>query len=140
MFGINLNRWLIGGVAAGVVMFLFEGVGGRLYGDEMTNAVVGHSLTMISESSAIALSTLMSLIAGLVLVFFYAACRPRFGPGLNTAVIVGVASWLGGYFLSMLGYYMLGLFPLAMLLEWGALSLVEMIAAALVGGWLYQEA
>ena len=140
MFGINVKRWLIGGVAAGVVMFLIEGAGSRLYSAAMTTAAAEHSLTGVTGPNALVLSAFISLVAGFVLVFFYAAVRPRFGPGLNTAVIVGVASWLGGYFLALLGFYMLGLYPTSMLLEWGALSLVEMILAALVGGWLYQEA
>jgi hypothetical protein len=82
----------------------------------------------------------VSLIVGFALVFFYAAARPRFGPGPKTAVIVAVALWVGGYLLNLLGYRMIGLFPAGMLVLWGAIGLVEMILAGILGAWIYREA
>ena len=82
----------------------------------------------------------MSLIVGLSLVFFYAVARPRFGPGPKTAVTIAVALWIAGYLVSLLGYHMIGLFPTSMLALWGLVGLIEVIVAAMVGGWIYREA
>jgi hypothetical protein len=83
---------------------------------------------------------IMSLLVGSVLVWLYAAARPRFGPGPKTAAMVAVAFWLGGTVTSLVGYRMVGLYPDSLLLQWGAIGLVEVILAAMAGGWLYREA
>jgi len=77
--------------------------------------------------------------AGLVAVFFYAAARPRFGPGVRTAVIVGFALYCGSYLLVLIGYHMIGLYPDDLLLIWAVQGLVETILATLAGAWLYRE-
>lgn len=140
MRGINVGRWIVGGVAAGVVMWLIEGAASILYMRDMQTALESHGLSMEISAGTFLISVVVSLIAGLTLVFFYAAARPRFGPGPKTALVVAVALWTGGYLLSLLGYHMLGLFPVRLLTVWGTVGLVEMILAALVGGWIYREA
>ena len=48
MAEINVSRWLLGGVVAGIVIWLLEGVGGLLYMDQAQDvartarAVIGH--------------------------------------------------------------------------------------------------
>jgi len=140
MGGINVGRWLAGGVAAAVVVFALEGVSSVFYLDRMMASLADHGLGMEMSGSATGLTVLESLISGLVLIFFYAAVRPRFGPGPRTAILVAVALWLGGYLLSLVGYQMVGIYPASLLVMWGAVGLVEMIIAALVGGWVYKEA
>lgn len=139
MAGINIARWLAGGVTAGIVLWMLEGAASMFYMTEMETALAAHGLGVEMGGTTLALSMLVSLIVGLTMIFFYAAIRPRFGPGPRTAVIVAVAYWIGGYAVSLLGYHMLGLFPAGMLVMWGVLGLVEMIVAALAGAWLYQE-
>lgn len=140
MSGINVRRWLGGGVAAGVVVWVVEGLASLVYEDATTEALAAHGLAVAMSASVIVWSLVVSLIAGLVLVFLYAAARPRFGPGPRTAIVVAVALWAGGYLLSLIGYHLLGLFPSGLLTLWGAVGLLEMILAALVGGWIYREA
>lgn len=139
MGGINVGRWLAGGIAAGAFMWIVEGLATVLYVEEMQAVLEAHELAMMSEAGALVLSLGVSLIAGLTLIFFYAAARPRFGPGPKTAAIIGVAYWLGAYVLSLLGYRMLGLFPGDMLLLWATVGLVEIVLAAMLGGWIYRE-
>jgi hypothetical protein len=139
MGGINTGRWLAGGVAAGVVMWLIEGGASVLYMDDMETALQRLGLTMEMSPTFWALTVVVSLLLGLVLVFFYAAARPRFGPGPRTAATVALALWLGGYLLSLIGYYMLGMYPTGMLVMWGIVGLLEMIIGAMVGGWIYRE-
>jgi hypothetical protein len=139
MRGINPRRWIAGGVAAGALMWLVEGLSGMSYQRTMEAALADHGLSMQINAETFLISVAASLIAGLALIFLYAAARPRFGPGPRTAVLVAVVLWAGGYFLSMLGYHLLGLFPDRMLFLWGATGLVEMILGALLGGWIYRE-
>lgn len=140
MRGINVGRLIGGGVVAGVIMWVLEGAASALYMRDMTAAMQAHGLSMEMDAGLVLTSIAVSLIAGLALVFFYAAMRPRFGPGPGTAITAAVALWIGGYLLSLIGYQMLGLFPVRLLVLWGAVGLVEMILAALAGGFIYREA
>lgn len=140
MGGINLGRWILGGVVAGLVVWLLEGLSGVLFMDDMQAALEAHNLSMDMSAGVFLISVVVSLLLGLTLIFFYAAARPRFGPGPRTAVIVAVALWISGYLLSLVGYQMMGLFPGRLLVVWGAWGLVEVIVAALAGAWLYREA
>jgi hypothetical protein len=139
MSGINVGRWVAGGVAAGVVIWLIEGGASFLYMEDMESALQAHGLAMEMNLGAWALSVLVSLLVGLTLIFFYAAARPRFGPGPRTAIMVAVALWIGGYVVSILGYQMMDLFPAGMLALWAVVGLVELLVAGLVGGRIYRE-
>lgn len=140
MSKINVSRWLLGGAVAGVIMWIAEGVAGALYMADMEAALTAHNLSMQMGASVFVLSLVASFTAGFVLIFLYAAARPRFGPGPKTAIMVALAMWLGGYVLSLLGYQIMGLFPTSMLALWATIGLVEMCIASLVGGWIYREA
>ena len=139
MGGINVGRWLAGGVVAGIFTWLFEGAASLLYREDTETALeaMGKSLEMTGGTWA--LTVVVSLILGLALVFFYAAARPRFGPGPGTAIKVAIALWLGGYLLHLLGYGMLEMYPTRLLVTWGIAGLVQMILAGLIGGWIYRE-
>lgn len=136
---INVGRWLAGGVVAGIIVWLLEGVGALLYMDDMEAALQAHNLAMEMSAGLMLLTVVISLLLGLMMVFFYAASRPRFGPGPKTAIIVAVVLWFGGTLLTLIGYGMIGLYPTGMLVIWGVQGLVEMIVASLVGGWIYRE-
>ncbi|HUE82763.1 MAG TPA: hypothetical protein VMM84_11685 [Pyrinomonadaceae bacterium] len=140
MKGINVTRWLIGGVVAGILIWLFEGAASMLYYEQMQAALEARGLALETSAKVFIISILVSLLAGLTLVFFYAAARPRFGPGPKTALIVAVALFIGSYLITLLGYELLGLAPTRLLVIWGVIGLTEMILATLVGAWLYNEA
>lgn len=139
MAGINVRRWLAGGVVAGIVLWLLEGLASTFYIAEMNAALEAMGLVMEMDAAVWLLSVLVSLLVGLTGVFLYAAVRPRFGPGPRTAVLVAVALWLGGYLTSLVGYHMMGMFPPGLLVTWGAVSLVEMVLALVAGAWVYRE-
>ena len=140
MKGINVARWLSGGLVAGLIIWVIEGAGTLLYWKDLQAAMVAHDLSMQMGVGIAVIGIVVSLIVGLTLVFFYAAARPRFGPGPRTAGLVGVALWAGVYVVSLMGYQMLGLFPASMLVVWGVVGLVEMILASIAGAWVYREA
>jgi hypothetical protein len=134
-----VGRWLAGGVVAGIVTFVMEGIASVFYMEEMQTALAARGLSMEVTGAVWVLAILVSLVGGLVLVFFYTATRPRLGPGPKTAVLVAVFLWCGGYLLSLIGYYISGIYPAGMLVKWGVVGLVEMVLAALAGGWVYRE-
>jgi len=139
MGGIDTKRWLLGGLAAGVLIWLVEGLATMLYMDDMKAALEAHGLAMEMNVGAVVTGAVVSLIAGLTIVFIYAMARARLGPGPRTAVTVAVVYFLGSYLISILGFRMLGLFPDRMLLTWGVVGLVEAVLAALLGGYIYRE-
>ena len=140
MGGINGGRLLAGAAAAGALIWLLEGAFGLLYVEQMTAILADHGLGMEMSPSMIALTLVVSLLAGLSVVFFYALARPRLGPGPRTAVIVAIGLWVGGWLLALIGYRMIGLYPVRLLVMWGATGLLEMILAGVLGAWVYREA
>ena len=139
MGGINVARWLASGFAAAVIIFLTEGIASVFYMEEMEASLEALGIAMEMSASNWILAILVSLILGMVIMFFYVAARPRFGPGPKTAILSATVLWFGGTLLSLIGYQMIGLYPTGMLVGWGVVGLVEMNLAALVGGWIYRE-
>ena len=139
MSGINVGRWIGSGVAAGMFIWVAEGAASLIYMDAVEAALAAHGLAMEMNGTTLALTVMVSLLAGLVLMFFYAAARPRFGPGPTSAVKVAVALWCGGILISLIGYGMVGLYPPWILLLWAFVGLAELVLAGLIGGWIYRE-
>ena len=82
-------------------------------------------------------------IVHLFLVFFlaiwvYAAIRPRFGPGPKSALITSFVLW-SMYFLFVMNFARLGIFPLNLAIVSLAFNFVEIPAAILVGAKIYSE-
>jgi hypothetical protein len=140
MTRINVARCALGGILAGVVSWLLGILTGRIYLEGMRAALAARGAFVAMRPGVLVLSFVASLLLGLTLVFFYAAARPRFGPGPGTAIIVAVGLWLGGPLVSLMTFHGAGLYATRSLLLWGAVSLVEMILAALAGASVYREA
>jgi hypothetical protein len=139
MGGINVARWLAGGVVAGIVMWVIEGVANILLMEETEKAMESLGVSMEMTAGIWVMTVLMSLLTGLVLVFLYAAARPRFGAGPKTAVIVAVALFFGGMLIALMGYGMMGFYPTRLLVIWGCIGFVELILVSLAGAWVYRE-
>lgn len=140
MANINASGVVVGGLVAGVVINVGEYVLNELVlGDRYAAAMAAHNMPPIGGGT-IALFLAYGFALGLVLVWLYAAMRPRLGPGPKTAVIAGVAVWFLALVTSMVYVSPTGLFSAQMIviaLIWG---LVEQVLAALVGARLYSEA
>lgn len=139
MSRINVGRVIIGGLAAGVVANALDYVINRF----LLSTEAGEMIQRLNlkpdqvESSAIAWAV-ADLIYGLILVFTYAAMRPRFGPGPKTAMIAALGYWLA--FTAVFGALMaMGIYTQQAYIKTSALSVVSSIVPALVGAWLYKE-
>ena len=84
MVRINIARWLAGGFAAGILLLVVDIVAFPLYRADYEAAFAAHGLAPRTGGSMV-FSFGQILLSGYVLVFLYAAMRPRFGPGARTA-------------------------------------------------------
>ena len=133
----------IGVVKGGLVAGLVINVGEFLLnipvaGEQMNQEMAARNLPTM-ETSTIALFVVMCFGLGLFLVWLYAAIRPRFGPGAQTAVCAGLIVWGLAYLWPSIGMAAMGMFSLGLIalsVVWG---LGEVLVAAVVGAYLYQE-
>jgi hypothetical protein len=139
MSGINLARVLIGGIIAGIVANA---------GDYLVNQVIlvedGTQLAQrlnLDQAQVAASATtwiVVDLIYGILLVFAYAAMRPRFGPGPGTAVISALTLYLS-ITVVLVGFMSMGMFVQDAFLRSAGLQLVITLAASLSGAAVYKE-
>jgi hypothetical protein len=139
---INTSKVLIGGIVAGVVMNIIDFVvnkfflGARMMA-ESEAFKPGMSQSMMS-GKVMASYVVMDLVLGILLVWTYAAIRPRFGPGVKTAVYAAVLFWiLAGIFLS--GYLHRGMRSTGLWVQFAFFGLVNFLISAWVGARLYTE-
>ena len=139
---INIQKVLVGGIAAGVVINVIDFVantyilGARMKAE--TDAFKPGLSEQMMTGSAITSYIIMDLVLGVMLVWTYAAIRPRFGPGLRTATYAAVLFWiLGGIF--NVGYLHMGMMSSGLWLTFAFIALVNFFLAAWVGAKLYTE-
>ena len=136
----NRIRVILGGLLAGVVINIVEYI---------TNGVVlkqawGAAMQALGKSAAltagaIVIFNIWGFLLGIAAIWLYAAIRPRYGAGPTTAVRAGLFAWAVAVFLSNLGNFSLGLFPVRLLLITTIVALIEVVAATVAGAWLYKE-
>jgi len=75
-----------------------------------------------------------------VLIWVYAAIRPRFGAGVGTAIIAGVAVWVVGSLIPNVSFMWVGgLFTKHLTAFTTAGALGEIVIGAVAGAALYKE-
>jgi hypothetical protein len=139
MSGINFGRVVAGGLVAGLVANVFDFViTSYLLASDLEATIARLNLNAAAMDASVWVFVVVDFIWGLLLVFTYAAIRPRFGPGPKTAVISGLLPWLA---ISLLEAQIsaMGISTLPFYLKGAALYLVSAIVASLVGAALYKE-
>ena len=139
---INTQKVLVGGIAAGVVLNIIDYLAnGVVFADRMkaeAEAFKPGLSDMMMGGSSIAIYVISDLIVGILLVWTYAAIRPRFGAGPGTAAKAAFLFWvLGGIFTA--GYLQIGLMSTASWFIFAIIWLVNLMLAAYVGARLYTE-
>lgn len=141
---INNQRVLIGGFAAGIVMNVMDYIANVvIFGERMraeSNAFKPGLGDMMSEMTGGTLAgyVIMDFVIGGLLVWTYAAMRPRFGPGAKTAIYVAIVFWIFGSILTS-GFMNMGLMSRGLWLSFGIFYLVALMLASVVGAWVYKE-
>lgn len=142
MANINVNRMMLGGVAAGAVIFIVTGVvNGVILASQLQDWIrnMGDLMHPPAQPTPMVLWALMCLIDGTAGVWIYAASRPRLGAGPKTALLAGFAVWTIGRFAVALDLTALGLFPTPIAAGQLVGGLVAIMAGVFVGAWLYKE-
>ena len=137
---INWGRVIGGGLLAGVVMNLLEIAFGIAMAKQWEAAMGPEKLAAMQKPAAMVAHLVWSFVMGIVIVWLYAAIRPRFGPGPKTAVIAGVVVGLLAHVTVSLALATLDVFPDNLMAIGAVWGLVESVAGALVGAWIYKEA
>ncbi len=132
---INWGRVVLGGLLAGVVLnivdFLTYGVWLKA---DMAAAMTALGKSPAAMDSAIPLWVALDFVSGIGLVWVYAAIRPRFGAGVKTAVIAGLAVW---FFVGLL--HAIGEAPMGMMPQRLCVALISIPLATVVGAYVYKE-
>jgi len=141
---INTSKVVTGGIVAGVVLTAIDFIANMfLLGDRMTaeaNAFkegLGDAMAAMSGGQ-IAGFVIMNLVIGMLLVWTYAAVRPRFGAGPKTATYVALVFFTFGLIMTS-NYLAMGMMSVGLWLTYGVLWLVNLIVSTMVGAMLYSE-
>jgi hypothetical protein len=140
MAQINTGKVIAGGIACAVVLnvvdYLVNGVWLAPHW-AVQAAKLNPNLNMMSTNSIIGY-VVMDIILAMMIVWLYAAMRPRFGPGARTAMLAALYVWaVSAVFNSM--FVVSGMYSLKLVCASSAGSLVGMLAAGYVGGMMYKE-
>ena len=139
MNSMNLTRILLGGLVAGLVINV---------GETLLNMVVlaDAMQAMMAEANggmtawAMPAFIAMAFVWGIIFVASYAAIRPRFGTGWQTAMIAGTTLWIMGNLLPAVGTLAMGIGDAAPTLTGATWGFFEFNIAAVLGASVYQEA
>jgi hypothetical protein len=137
--GIRMNRVLMGGLVAGLIINIGETIlNVPLAGAALEEALLARNLPPVG-GGAIAYFVIMCFLLGVLMVWTYAAVRPRLGPGPKTALIVGALAWFMTLAWSGGSQAAMGIMPLKLTLVGLAWGLGEMMIASMAGAKLYRE-
>lgn len=136
---MNYARVFLGGLLAGAVLAAGESILSWvvLAGDWEATAIDPETITHGTWTSLALVGVVW--VNGFVLIWLYAAIRPRFGPGPRTAVIAGLTLWLIGWALMGLSLTLTGVVTLRVAVISAIWGVLEVPLAAMAGAWLYRE-
>jgi hypothetical protein len=138
---INYGRVVVAGLVAGFVANIVDFVSNAfLLAD--AGAAMAQRLNLdpavMNSTSSLVTWVAIDFVYGLVIVFTYAAIRPRLGPGPTTAIIAGLVPFVS-VSLVIYGFTTMGIFTPDLFIKSTALALVANVAASLAGGAAYKE-
>jgi uncharacterized membrane protein len=143
MAAINTGKVVTAGLAAGLVLNVIDFVANTfILGNRMKaelDAVNPQLWSAMNDPKNIAWFVALDFLLGILIVWLYAAIRPRFGAGPSTAVRAGVFAWVVAS-LMWLYFYFMGLTSMASYAMGTILALLNFVVSAWVGGRLYAEA
>lgn len=137
---VNFGKLVAGSILAGIVMNICDYVSNNLIlATDWEHIARIRNVDMADMSSTTALVTyiVVDLLLGFLVVWTYAAIRPRLGRGPGTAVIAGFMVFAAQALL--MASYAVSFLTWDVLIRGGLLMLVTALAGALSGAWVYGE-
>jgi hypothetical protein len=141
MASINVGRVVTGGLVAGVVANAIDFVTNTyvLASDWAAFAPTRNlDPAALTSGSVAATFIVVDFIMGLLLVWTYAAIRPRFGAGPKTAILAGLALYLA-VTVVLFGFAQLGLMSMALFVKGSVCAIISTLAASVAGAAVYKE-
>jgi hypothetical protein len=141
MSSINVGKVVAGGLLAGVVLNVLDFANNALVVGEdfRANATrLGLDPAVAESPAGIASWVVIDFLLGILIVWTYAAIRPRFGPGAKTAIFAGLVPWFA-IALVLFGLTQGGMLPMALWVKMTLITLVFSCVAAVAGAWAYKE-
>jgi hypothetical protein len=141
MAGINYGRVLLGGLVAGVVANVCDTIIGMfIMADDMQRMVqrLGLDQRVFTSTSTMVTWAIVDFIYATLIVWTYAAVRPRLGPGPTTAVIVG-AVICAAVTVVLFGFQQMGVFTIDSFIKNAVLSFATALLASLAGAKVYRD-
>jgi len=141
MASINAGRVVAGGLVAGVVANLIDFVTNTyILAADFAAWAPTRNIDPATLTSAQVAGTwvVVDFIYGLLLVWTYAAMRPRFGPGVGTAIFAGLAIFLAPTIV-LYGFTQMGVMTTAMFVKGSIGAIVSTLAASVAGAAVYKE-
>ena len=136
---INMGRVILGGIAAGLVINVVETIVNMfLLAHVMEDLLASMNLDPLG-GAAMGGYIVLAFALGFLIVWTYAAIRPRYGPGRTTALRAGFAVWAAFYLLGAGSNWLMGIAPTHLYVHNLLYTLPMMLAAAWVGGIVYRE-
>ncbi|MGH9658072.1 MAG: hypothetical protein ACRD96_05970 [Bryobacteraceae bacterium] len=138
---INTGKVVTGGLLAGVVFNAFD----MLWNYTVLAADMEAFARRVNLDPAIMTDfsyaipwIVVDFLFGLLVVWNYAAIRPRFGPGPKTAIYAGLVPYFG-VLLVMYGFTSMGVFTMDLWMKQAVLALITTVVGSVAGAWAYKE-
>jgi hypothetical protein len=136
---INMGRVFLGGLVAGLIINIGEFVLNMpILGNLWTDALRALNRPPM-DAEPPTFFILLSFVLGILIMWIYAAIRPRFGAGPLTAISAGLIVWALAVLYPTAGMLPMNLFPRRLLFYAVAWEFFELPIAAIAGAWIYRE-
>jgi len=142
MKSINYGRVLLGGILAGVLMFMADGfIHSKLLHEHWMAAMkaAGRSVEAEEHGSDMLYFAAFELLRGLAVAGLYSVFRTHCGPGPKTAVCAALFLWAVMFPIFFLQEVPLGFYSTTLVGLWSLYEVVPSVIAGLVAGALYKD-
>ena len=139
MSEINTAGVIKGGLVAGLVINISQTLLNTVVlGPQLEAALAARNLPNVG-GGAIGIFVAMCFVLGLLMVWLYAAVRPRLGPGPKTAACIGLVIWTLIHLWGAVGQAVMGFFSWNIAIVGMLWGLGESVLAAIAGAFFYKE-
>jgi hypothetical protein len=138
---MNTGKVVAGGLVAGLVFNIGDAIlNAVILAEDFRQAAIRLNLdpAAMESLSGILPWVVIDLLYGVLVVWTYAAIRPRFGPGPMTAVTAGLVPFVAATLL-FAGVTSMGMFPLSLFIKQTGFSIVTFAIGSVAGAWVYTE-